>query len=126
MSIEAEHDILSALLALRANRIEPGRSRSLRVMSGDDFQEVRVTHKGDGEVTVPAGRFRAVELEVISREIPAGEEPGSWRSVGLWVERDIWLPLRFDASLLIGSGTAELTRFADGKGREWPGKPTPD
>jgi len=109
-------DVLSALVRLRAERPEPGRPWRFELLNGDDRHEVGIERRGDCRLAVAAGSFDAVELAVTTRKLSdsADEAPGPRRSFRLWVARDSWLPLKFDAALLLGSGVGELVACEPG------------
>jgi hypothetical protein len=118
LSMEAGPDIPGALIALRAQELAPGQSRTVHVIGTGTTYEVTVNALQTGPLKVAAGTFDAVEYDLAIRELtqeedePQPQEQGpKYRVVRIWVARDSRIPLKLESQLYLGHVSAELTRY---------------
>jgi uncharacterized protein DUF3108 len=120
IALDGHMDLMSVLTILRARRPALDQPVEFALVSGDDYREMVVEKLGDAPLELPIGKYNATQLMLRIRKLPDSpdEEPGPWRGAAVWVASDTWLPLRFDASMLVPGATADLVRYEPGAG-EW-------
>jgi len=120
IALDGHRDLMSVLTILRARRPALDQPVRFALISGDDFREMIVEKLGDAPLELPIGKYDATQLMLRMRDTPdtPDEEPEDWHGAVVWVDRDTWLPLRFDASILVPGATADLVRYEPGTG-EW-------
>ena len=108
---------MTALLWLQALAPEPGDRASVPVHSGAAGYRLFVTVRDWEEVTVPAGTYRALPVDVAlhyTQEMnPGSRNPhASWR---LWLADDAWRTIvRVDAGVgVVGDVSISLSSIAD-------------
>jgi len=108
-------DLLSSMMHLRGQRLEPGDRIEYPVFSGEYVFTVRAEVEGTEVLTTPAGRFDTVrvraQLGFRTRFKPKGYSY-------VWLSNDVrHLPVRLTGSFAVGSVRATLVRYRPG---EWP------
>ena len=99
-------DLLTALFHARS--IAPRESASFTLFE-NHLYTVHLERQGVEELEVPAGRFKATRYAVITRS--ADKDPPV-NGILLWISEDgRRLPLRFQATTLVGNLVAELTSW---------------
>ena len=107
-------DMHAAVLFLRSLPLTAGDTRSLIVMTGGAPYLATIKVVGRGSVSVPAGEFPAIELELALRRINKhGElEPHKgFKSAHAWLSDDAnRLLVKIDAQVFVGAVSLELEK----------------
>ncbi len=111
------HDIISAFYYTRTldfSNMKPGQRISLKNFYKDTTYVLEVKYKGKQQVEVKAGKFNCIIVE------PIIQEGGLFKSEGtlyIWLTDDKRkIPVMVKSKILIGSITAELTKYSGIKG----------
>lgn len=107
------HDLLSALLALRAEPLRPGDHYALPVFSGSDVFTLRAELEGEETLDTPAGRFETTRLKV-----RLGFKDGfrTSRDAHVWLSRDARrIPVRMSADFAVGSVVVTVSGYRPGE-----------
>jgi hypothetical protein len=109
---EGAHDLTSAFLWLRLQRLAPGDTHELPIVSGNRQFRLRASVAGHEEVETPAGTFRCVRVDV---HTPVGGAMSTRGDVALWLTDDpAHVLIRVSAPFVLGQVVAELTRYSPG------------
>lgn len=107
------HDIVSAFYYTRTldfSHMKPGQKITLRNFYKDTIYALEVKYKGKQQVEVKAGKFNCIIVE------PIIQEGGLFKSEGtlhIWLTDDKRkIPVMVKSKILIGSITAELTKYS--------------
>lgn len=106
-------DLLSALLALRAEPLRPGDHYALPVFSGSDVFTLRAELDGEETLDTPAGRFQTTRLKV-----QLGFKDGfrTRRDAHVWLSRDARrIPVRMSADFAVGSVVVTVSGYRPGE-----------
>ena len=104
-------DPLSFLYVLRALPLGQDTAITIPVFDGGLLYRVRVVNTGPQQLKTPAGTFTAwqINMTVVDSN---GQPPASGRRLTLWLSSDArMLPVKFDATLSVGSVVLTLARI---------------
>lgn len=104
-------DPITAVFRARLSGAQPGDVREYDVFTGESFYRVRLTVVAPDEITVPAGRYRALRVvpEVWKVTRTAQLDP-RLRGATIWVADDpLRTLLRIRSDVFVGAVTLELT-----------------
>jgi len=114
-------DMGSALLFARRFDWSSGLTRRMEVVDGKSVYVLEMTPVGEGRVTVGAGAYEAVEVDVKLRKVTGDpeerrESQGKYRKVRVWFSRDERrLPVLLESEVFVGTVSAELMRVGGGE-----------
>ena len=114
-------DMGSALLYTRCFDWTLDHTRTIELVDGKSLYVLEMTPVGEGEVTVAAGTYDAVEVDLKLRKLttdPEDEEKDKekYRKVRTWLARDEdWLPVLLQSEVFVGSVCAELVKVGRGE-----------
>jgi hypothetical protein len=107
-------DLHTALLFVRSQRLENGRSFSFVVYSITSPSLETVTVTGREKISVKAGRYNAIRLDLKQWDITKTfeiESDRNFKRATAWLSDDAdRLPLKIEAEIFVGSVWAELER----------------
>lgn len=114
-------DIQGAFLYLGQLDWEDGRSRTLEVVDEDERYKLTASAMGTERVSVKAGTFKTVKLDVSLHDTEKENEDEKsasekYRTIHVWISQQCpRVPVKMRSQVFVGSVTAELTALSCGE-----------